>query len=230
VVSGAEPKVELINAIREAMQWRIAIPDAAFDQLYRAPVRAMSAVHWTPVAVALRAAEWLTPEPGLRVLDVGSGAGKVCCIGALATEGRWVGVEREPTLVAAADALALKLELGDRVRFVCGDMEQVRWKDFDSLYFYNPFELVLYGGVPAELPHRWALLGNELERVAAALSELPSGTRVVTFHGYGGDMPSGFALAAAERAAAGHLALWIKQTTRRSPSRMIGEPPHGGAP
>jgi SAM-dependent methyltransferase len=221
---------ELIAAIRQAMTWRVAIPDAVFDRLYQRPVRAMSAVHWTPVSVALRAAEWLAPEPGLRVLDVGSGAGKMCCIGALATGGRWIGVEREPSLVAAAERLATLLELGDRVRFIRGDMEQVAWSNFDSLYFYNPFELVLHDCVRAELPHRWALLATELERASDALADLPSGTRVVTFHGYGGDMPSGFALAAAERAAAGQLALWIKQSSRRASFRTTLESPGGGEP
>jgi hypothetical protein len=229
-VSGTAPTREIIAAIRYAVGWRIAITDDAFDRLYPESVRAMSAVHWTPVKVALRAASWLAPEPGMRVLDVGSGAGKLCCIGALATSSRWVGVERDPALVDAAAALATRLELAERARFTCGDMAVVQWKDFDSLYFYNPFEMVLYGASPPELPHRWTLFGNELDRVTTALAELPSGTRVVTYHGFGGDMPTGYVLVEAERAGAGQLALWVKQSPGRARYRMTRVPPREGSP
>jgi hypothetical protein len=205
----------VIAAIRDAIGWGIAIADVAFDQLYAPPIRAMSIVHWTPVQAALRAAAWLAPEPAMRVLDIGSGAGKLCCIGALATGASWVGIERERGLVDAATGLATTLELGHRARFRWGDMSTVEWKDFDSLYFYNPFEAVLFGAIPTELPHRWTLFGNELDRVTAALSDQPSGMRVVTYHGFGGEMPPGYSLMAAEQIGSGQLALWVKRTPRR---------------
>ena len=44
-------------------------------------------MHWTPVHVARRAAQFLVTGPETRVLDVGSGPGKFCLVGALATQG-----------------------------------------------------------------------------------------------------------------------------------------------
>lgn len=215
-MAGHELDGDAVRTIRDAIRWSVPVADRDFDRLYPERIRAMSVVHWTPVAIALRAARWLAPERGMRVLDVGAGAGKLCCIGALSTEARWVGVERDATLVNAADVVARRLALGDRVQFTCGDMATVEWKDFDSLYFYNPFEMIVFGAIPAELPHRWTLFGNEIERVCSALADLPSETRIVTYLGYGGDMPSGYALIEAQRVAGGQLALWIKRTKRRS--------------
>src|SRR5882724_9352746 len=71
------------RALITALRKRNAVDDAAFDQLYSEDVRRLSGVHWTPVSVALRAVELLAPEAGMRVLDVGAGAGKLCCLGAL---------------------------------------------------------------------------------------------------------------------------------------------------
>jgi hypothetical protein len=209
------------KSVRDALRLRVAISDRDFDQLLGPSERALSSVHWTPVEVALRAAALLAPEAGSRVLDVGAGAGKMCCIGALAHGGRWVGVERERALVTAASALAGQLGIHDRATFTCGDMSAVEWKGFDSLYFYNPFESVLFGPQPAELAHRWAVFGYDIERVNDALADLPSETRVVTYHGFGGDMPAGYVLASMEVVGTGQLAMWVKQTRRRSTYRTL---------
>src|SRR5262249_15946045 len=62
------------------------------------------------------------------------------------------------------------------------------------------------------------------EQVAATearLAELEPGTRVVTFHGFGGEMPPGLALAELEEIEGGELALWVKRG---------GPGPYGGTP
>src|ERR1044071_2257780 len=97
--------------------------DAAFDALYPDDVRGRVPNHWTPVAVALQAAELLAPEDGMRVLDVGAGGGKLCCVGALATPSHttWCGIEQDPRLVEVAREIATRLELGARATFHHGD-------------------------------------------------------------------------------------------------------------
>jgi len=197
-------------AVLAALRTRSPLDDAAFDALYPDAVRRLSIVHWTPVAVALRAAELLAPVAGMRVLDVGAGAGKLCCLGAVVRAGAWHGIERDPSLVAAAHGIAHCLEVASCTGFQGGDALAADWNGYDSLYLYNPFESQRFGGGFA----RAAGAAGFAEQVAATearLADLVPGTRVVTFHGFGGEMPPGFALAELEEIEGGELALWIKR-------------------
>jgi hypothetical protein len=205
------------RAVAAALRWRVPVDDAVFDRLYPDHVRRLSTVHWTPVAIAQRAAALLAPEPGMRVLDVGAGPGKLCCVGALGHGGTWHGIELNPTLVEAGAAAARRLGIERSTRFSAGDMCQLDWDRFDSLYFYNPFESLLFGG-PAD-DDRWTVFADRVARTEERLSELSSGTRVVTFHGFGGEMPSSYALSFTEAIDDGELALWIKQPPRRTTAR-----------
>lgn len=212
-----------LEAVVDALRWRVAIDDAAFDRLYPVHVRRLSPMHWTPVSVALRAAALLAPEADMQVLDVGAGAGKLCCIGAIACGGRWHGIERNASLVAAATAAAQRLGLAHCTAFDAGDMQRVDWDRFDSLYFYNPFESLLFGfGRPDR--DGWTAFADHVAHAEERLSALSAGTRVVTFHGFGGEMPSGFSLAFSETIGEGQLALWIKQPRARPARSRRGEP------
>lgn len=204
------PEAAVISALRD----RVAVDDAAFDRLYPDAVARLSMVHWTPVAVALRAAALLAPIAGMRVLDIGAGAGKLCCLGAVVHAGVWHGIERDPGLVAAATAIAERLEVGHCTRFAAGDALAADWRGFDSLYLYNPFESQRFGGGFARAAGD-AGFGEQVAATEARLGELAPGTRVVTFHGFGGEMPDDFALAQLEEVDGGELALWIKRSGPR---------------
>jgi len=202
------------HTVLESLRWRVAVEDVVFDRLYPSHVRRLSSVHWTPVSVALRAAALLAPEPGMQILDVGSGPGKLCCVGALAYGGSWHGVELNPLLVEAATATAKQLEIDPCTSFHAGDMNQLDWDRFDSLYFYNPFESVLFGGGCPD-QDGWTAFADQVAYTEERLAQLSTGTRVVTFHGFGGEMPSSFALTYTEAIGDGELALWIKQSRSR---------------
>lgn len=202
------------RAVLDALRWRVPVEDLAFDRLYPDHVRRLSSVHWTPVSVALRAAALLAPEAGMRILDVGAGPGKLCCVGALAYGGTWHGIELNPSLVAAATTTARWLEVDHCTSFDAGDMTALDWDRFDSLYFYNPFESQLFGYGAAD-PAGWSVFADQVAHAEERLSGLSAGSRVVTFHGFGGEMPSCFALAFTEAIGEGQLALWVKQPRSR---------------
>jgi len=198
----------LIDQIATALQQRIPVDDSVFDRLYPDHVQRLSGLHFTPVSVALRAAAWLAPEPGLRVLDGGAGAGKLCLVAALSHAGHWQGIERDASLAAVASAAARELAVAHCASFAVGDLLALDWRAFDSLYFYNPFEVALFGRAGRSDRSEYE---DQIAAVQDRLGELAAGTRVVAFHGFGAEMPAGFVRAAVD----GELALWIKEPARR---------------
>lgn len=174
---------------------RRALPinsDAAFDRLVPPEFRHLSAVHWTPSDVAIRVAALLSPQADERVLDVGSGIGKLCITGALSSPGTWVGVELSASLVVAARKLAALLGVAERAEFIHGDAFDLDWATFDALYLYNPFELSLTG--PTTLTHKELAYQVNAARTQQRLAQLRSGARVITLNGFGALMPSTFRL------------------------------------
>ncbi len=188
------------------------VSDREFDRVFINRIRDKSFIHWTPVGVARRAAEMLSVDDSSRILDVGSGPGKFCIVGSLTTEATYVGVEQRPHLADFASALVRRHGL-PRVSFLNCQMEQMDWSQFTGFYLYNPFVELLY-----QADHRiddTIEAGGEryvglVRFVQIALSRLEPGTRVVTFHGFGGDMPPNYDLVCREKWGADYLACWEK--------------------
>ncbi|MDB4952489.1 MAG: hypothetical protein JWO36_58 [Myxococcales bacterium] len=208
---------ELVATIRSSLAQHEVVPDVVFDKIFTKQMRFLSALHWTPVETALRAAVLLDAEPESRILDVGSGVGKACLVAALATRSSWTGIEHDPILVEEADAAARLLGVTGRSQFICGDISAVDWDQYDGFYFYNPFESLQFNQPHASPFVKYATFHNHLRRARDRLSSARIGTRVVTYHGLGGDMPSGYDLVSREEANTGELALWVRTGKRRPP-------------
>lgn len=185
------------------------VTDREWDRMYPRKIRGESRVHFTPVAVARRAAELLVTQAGTRVLDVGAGAGKFCMVGALTSAGVFTGVELRPHLVALARELTAGARL-DRCAFLIKDAIRIDWSPFDAFYLFNPFTEHLPGA--RRLDDTLQVAPTEhtqlLARIHDRLATLPSGTRVATFHGFGGSWSGGWSLAHAEEIEGGPLELW----------------------
>lgn len=195
--------------IGDALRRRAPVSDAEFDQVFPDELRERSHLHWTPVAIALRAAGLLAPSPDVRVLDVGAGVGKVCLIGAAVTGAMWWGIEQDAVQVSAANHAAWALDITQRTRFVHGDGSRLAWDEFDAFYFYNPFTTVMLA--PHASPFvRYATIQSTLRRIEQRLAATRAGTRVVTFHGFGGHLPAGFTRVTRESAGDDALELWIR--------------------
>jgi SAM-dependent methyltransferase len=189
--------------------------DKAFDNLLPQELRHLSPTHWTPVDVAIRVTTLLCPTSSTRVLDIGAGIGKLCVIGALSTSSVWCGVEQHAPLVDAANRLARALGVANRTIFTHGDVFSIDWSTFDALYLYNPFEWPL-GTRPTD-PRRVEAVARVQDRLAA----MPGGSRVVTYHGFGGVMPSSYELVYQERVPSVglDLVLWVQ---RARPRPVVG--------
>jgi len=201
--------------------------DTVFDGVYPEWVRRHSRRHWTPVEVARRAAELLVTDDDTHVLDVGSGAGKFCIIGALTTRGVFSGVEQRQDLIEVARVTAHHFG-ARRTSFIHGNITSVDWGAFNAFYLFNPFSEYnegLSGVIDQEIPFSPALLDRYIRFTTARLAATPVGTRVATYHGYGGSMPAGFRCVHCEPKGSDFVEIWVKQPTRSRlpPSDRAGE-------
>lgn len=184
---------------------RLDEEDADFDRQYPQPVRELSDIHWTPARVARRAVELLELDAASRVLDVGSGAGKFCLVGASHSEATFVGVERRRPLVEVAESVGRFLRLANAT-FLHGDAFGLDWSEYDALYFYNPFgEHALGEDERMDDFDRAVLLTQE------RLAHMPAGARVALYHGFGGGMPASWVPAVREWCGTGILEVWKKE-------------------
>ena len=188
--------------------------DVTFDQVYPTSHRFRSYLHWTPVDVAIRAAALLAPTPACNVLDVGAGVGKVCLIGAAVTQAKWYGVERDAEMVRAATTAAARMGVEHRTQFLHGDVSSVDWSMFDAFYLFNPFAELLTSGPDDPLTRRERYVAA-IELVQRQLSRSAAGTRVVTYHGFGGEPPPVFDLIHRETARGDELCLWVRRPSHR---------------
>jgi hypothetical protein len=185
-----------------------------FDRLYPMDVAKNSHPHWTPVEVAIRALELFNPDDETRLLDVGSGCGKFCLIAGLTSKGHFNGVEQREYLVDVAQDLADELQVSN-VSFINGDMTDLDWTIFNCLYFFNPFYENKMGTsfwIDDTLPINIDLYNTYIQTVESKLLTTKPGTRVVTYHGFGGVFPKEFRCILREEIWSGHLELWVKES------------------
>ncbi|HTI58930.1 hypothetical protein [Mucilaginibacter sp.] len=183
--------------------------DAAFDWMYPEHFQLLSLKHWTPLAVARKAAAFLA-EPGARVLDIGSGIGKFClAAGYEFPETYFYGVEQRHELVYHAEDAKGYTGLPN-VNFIYANITQVNFKQFDHFYLYNSF----YENIDPEnqiddtIEISESLYNYYTQYLFKALEEKPSGTRLVTFHVSGEEVPPDYKLADVSDNTL--LKMWIK--------------------
>jgi predicted RNA methylase len=202
------------DSIERSLRSQKIVPDGRFDVVFPREWRLRSARYWTPIDVALRAAAWLTDGGAARVLDIGSGVGKVCIVGALSTRAAFVGLEQRAPLVAAARAAADTFGVGRLATFVCGSIDAFDASSFDAFYLYNPFGENLYSPMErlddtVELSQ--ARYSRDTRCVESILSRAPVGARLVTYHGFGGHVPNSYAPERIARIGSDALRLWVKR-------------------
>lgn len=170
--------------------------DAAFDWLYPERFQQLSKHHWTPLSVAKKAAKFLANKPGANVLDIGSGVGKFCLIGAYHfPDATFHGVEQRKDLHETAQAT--KTATGIRnVEFIQGNFTQLNLADYDGFYFYNSFfeNLDHQDPIDNDVEYSVSLYTYYSRFLFKALEKAPSGTRLVSFHSLEDEIPQSYHL------------------------------------
>jgi hypothetical protein len=151
------------------------------------------------------------------VLDVGSGVGKFCIVGALTTGASFSGIEHRPRLVEIANRASRKLG-AVRTEFSIGTIEDVDWSLYDAFYLFNPFEENIFRDQSC-LDRSAALseerFWNDVAFIETVLALVAVGTRVATFHGFGGRIPPSYELIDQQPYRGGILRFWKKASADR---------------
>lgn len=179
----------------ELLRLNIHVTDEKFNTIYPTSIRRLSEKHWTPVSVAKAASDFLVASPGTRVLDIGSGAGKFCMVGAVNTNGHFTGVEQRAELVELTQSLVRKYSL-QKIEFVHANITSIDFSKYHAFYFYNSFyENIDFGNkiddsILLNTSYYKAYTKYTLEQLAI----LPAGTRLATYWASDKFIPPGFNL------------------------------------
>ncbi len=187
----------------------IEVNDEYFDTIYPKPLRAVSEFHFTPVDVAQYAARALVERPGTRVLDIGSGAGKFCLVGAACTGGHFTGVEQREHLFQLSEEVAVRYALPN-VSFLHANIMDIRFEGYEAFYFFNAF----YENINQENPVDFSLkLDRQLYDsyslfVRGQLDQMPPGTKLATYFSYFDEIPGSYKVR--KTRFDGYLKIWEK--------------------
>jgi tRNA A58 N-methylase Trm61 len=184
--------------------------DESFDQLYPVAIRHLSEVHWTPLAIAKAAAEYLVDgAEDARIMDIGAGAGKFCIAGSYFTAGHFTGIEQKQNLVRAGNKVLAQLDL-ERVTIVQANFIDVSLQGYTGIYCYNSFfEHIARTGEPEdEVANTPELYELYQKRLVTQLVAMPPGTRLATYWLDAGELPGSYRLV--KSAFDGLLKLWVK--------------------
>lgn len=150
-------------------------------------------IHFTPVHIAKTAARYLADSKDAKILDVGSGAGKFCMIGAACTEAHFVGVELREDLCVTANRVSKHYNLKN-VEFINSNITNIDFTKFDAFYFYNSFyeNVVPSGRIDEEIKLSRELYDEYSLYMKEQLDKMPIGTKLVTYFSYLKEVPDSF--------------------------------------
>ena len=187
------------------------ILDTDFNTIYPSPLNDLAGLHFSPITVIQEAIEFLVQQEGTRVLDIGSGAGKFCMVGASCSTGVFTGVEQHEHLHLISKKMSKFYQIKD-VHFIHQNINTINFSDYDAFYFFNSFyenldtsdSLISNMEINRDLYHEYsAYVYNQLQH-------MPIGTRLVSYFSYNLEIPNNYLLQSSSHE--GKLKMWVKTT------------------
>jgi predicted transcriptional regulator len=208
------PQKLITKLINEYTNDDLSIDDFEFDKFFTGHIHDISDIHWTPIKVAIKASNLLTESSETKILDIGSGVGKFCVIGALTTNAHYTGVEYRKSLSEIAKKVVNKFNLKN-VEILNSNIMDIDFYKFDSFYFYNSFFENIFNEsfednirIDNSVELSPELYKKYTEYLFNKLNELNSGTKIVTYCGLNKQIPKSYRLEYVDPVY--DLKLWIK--------------------
>lgn len=195
--------------IFQFLKLNLEITDDDFNSVYPKRIERLSKKHWTPVSVAKLASEYLVSRPGDKILDIGSGAGKFCLVGAAHTKGQFTGVEQRLQLVKLSRRISHSYNIHN-AEFIHANITAINFRDFDACYFYNSFyeNIDLANKIDNTINLDVHLYDLYSMYIVNQLASMRTGTRLVTYYGSSNIVPGSYKLQDSLRD--GLLQCWLK--------------------
>lgn len=190
------------------------VNDDEFDMIFPHYYSLQSPVHWSPIAVARQIAEWINPLKQKKIIDIGCGVGKLCILLQILTQHRIYGIEQRDNLVQIANEIVNRNGLKN-ISIKNLNMLDLNWEEYDIYYLYNPFQEHVSDDGPCiietniELDKKYFV--HYTAEVFRQLTWAKQGKQLITFHGFGGRMPSGWRLLSSRHIEDGDLMMWVKE-------------------
>lgn len=180
-----------INKLRE----KISISDEEFDTIFPEEMWEHSNRHFTSVFLSQKAAAYLAADENTRILDIGSGTGKFCLVGAICTNSHFTGVEYRKNQSDIALEVAERFRIPN-VRFINANILDINFKDYNAFYMFNPFLENLDTSARMDQTKNSKKEDYELFRsyVFQQLASKDIGTRLATYYISQNQIPDSFEL------------------------------------
>ncbi len=160
------------------------ISDSEFDLIYPPAIRQLSARHWTSVLITRIASDFLCYKKGAKVLDIGSGVGKFCLVGAtLHPDCFFDGIELRNGFTGLSEQIRVQYDIKN-VSFIKGDIIDNDIQEYNGIYFFNSFHEQIdstssFGENNYLIPGQYTIYVQHLFEI---LKKMSIGTRIVTYH------------------------------------------------
>jgi len=185
------------------------VEDKLFDSIYPEDIQKLSEDHFTPIEMIKMASQFLVQKEGARVLDIGSGAGKFCIVGATCTDGHFTGVEIRKRLHSVASHIVQSRKLIN-IELIHSNITQIDFTEYDAFYLYNPFfeNIMSLDRIDTSLEFSKSLYKDYSNCVKEKLDALPLGTRLVTYYSAYDEVPKSYRIL--EKVEIQKITMWEK--------------------
>lgn len=184
--------------------------DLQFHRLFPESITEQASMHWTPLHIARKAADFLALDRNATILDIGSGSGKFClAAGYFHPDSQWVGIEQRADMVQYAEMARQNCRLPN-VSFLHANLTDTDLSSYDHFYFFNAFyeNLNQEYRIDNNLTYSRELFFLYNRYLYRALEKKPPGTRLATFHSTEAEIPADYHVVGVSDDAT--LKCWIK--------------------